>query len=69
LKGEVFGEPFSISSKLFVESLRGYHIDCSEVAIEHDLLAADGKNPDIRGFISDAADGNGLSLSTNQASR
>jgi hypothetical protein len=66
LKGEVFGKPLSISSKLLVEAFGRHPINRSEVAIENDLLAADGQNPDVRGFISPAVNSNGLSLSTHQ---
>ena len=69
MKGEVFGKTLPIASKLFIKTLRGHPINRSEVAIEHDLLFTDGENSNVWGLVSHAADSNGLSLSTNQASR
>src|SRR4030095_5944783 len=66
---EVFGKTLPIASKLFMEAPRGHPVNRSEVAIEHHLLVTDGQNSNVWRLVSHTADGNGLSFSTNQASR
>jgi hypothetical protein len=68
-KGEVLRKTLPIASKLFIEASGGHSVNRSQVAIDHHLLLTDGQNSNIWGLVSHTADGNGLSFSTNQASR
>jgi hypothetical protein len=69
LEREILRKALTVAMQLFVEAFRGYLINGSEIAIEHDLLFADRENSNLWRLVFHAADSASLSRSTNQPSR